>query len=217
VATSGNRATKEVEGSNPLIPKSVQETLAILRKPFPANEIKEREGGGGKMLRYVSGASVIRRLIEATDGNYSTRLVSHEYITITTKRRGSTVSLPAMLALVEVEIPNLGSKQGFGIQVLEGGEDMYKGAYTDGIKKAATQFGVGLDDLYETEEIEPTPPQTLSLIDEELKKLLNANGIKTQGALSKAMLAEFNTTELTPTQIETWRTKLRVANPTPTF
>lgn len=173
------------------------------------------------MLKYVSGASVIKRLIEATDGNYTTELVWHNLIEIDTFRKGKAVKVPAMLALVRLTIPGLGSKEGFGIQILEGGEDMYKGAFTDGLKKAATQVGCALADLYETEEAattEPMPTQTLSLIDDELKQLLNQNGIKTQGALSKAMLDEFGTIALTPNEIEAWREKLRqTKTPTPTF
>lgn len=189
--------------------RTPQEILQVLQRPFPANEIKEREGGRGKVLKYVSGASVIKRLIEATDGNYTTELVWKEFITVEVYRKSKPVNAPAMLACVRVTIPGLGSKEGLGIQVLEGGEDMYKGAFTDALKKALTQLGCALD-LYATEEesIEPLPQQTLAMLDLELKTLLNKNGIKTQGELSKEMIKKFGTTALTPVHIEQWREEL---------
>ena len=202
--------TKDTSPENSSTAKTPQEVMKILSKPFPASEIKEREGGRGKMLKYVSGSSVIKRLIEATDGNYTTELMWHEIIKIEAYRKGKVTEVPAMLALVRLTIPDLGSKEGFGIQVLEGGEDMYKGAFTDGLKKAATQFGCALD-LYETEEAatEPIPAPTLGLLDEELKSLLKAKGIDTQGKLSKALMEEFNTVTITPTHVSQWKEKLR--------
>lgn len=182
-----------------------EKMLQVLTRPFPPNEIKERSGGGGTKLKYVSGASVIKRLIEATGGNYSTRLVQQQFLTIGGK--------DAMLVVVELEIPNLGSKQGFGVQILNerGGEDLYKGAFTDGLKKAATQFGVGLE-LYEDED---TSLPSVDIIDTELKTLLRNNGIMTMGSLNAAMKQRFNTNVITAEQAAQWKTELQKKAPTP--
>lgn len=183
----------------------MERMLQTLMRPFPPNEIKERSGGGGTKLKYVSGASVIKRLIEATGGNYSTRLIQQQFLTIGGK--------DAMLVVVELEIPNLGSKQGFGVQILNerGGEDLYKGAFTDGLKKAATQFGVGLE-LYEDED---TSLPSVDVIDAELKTLLRNNGIMTMGSLNAAMKQRFNTNVITAEQAATWKTELQKKAPTP--
>src|SRR5688500_15084628 len=116
-----------------------------------------------------------------------------------------------MLDVVELEIPQLGSKQGYGVQILNerGGEDLYKGAFTDGLKKAATQFGVGLE-LYEIEEEinEPTPQESLAVLDEELKEALRRKGVTTMGALQKAMKEEFGTLNITAVQADEWKKRL---------
>jgi hypothetical protein len=175
---------------------------AILCRPFPSSEIKTRKGGGGKDLSYVTGASVIRRLIEATGNNYSTEVTKEEFLTIGGK--------PAMLVVVRLTIPNMGYKEGYGVQILQGGEDMYKGAFTDGLKKAATQFGVGLD-LYFDEE-EPAPPPTPSIvttITSELKEALRANGVNTVGKLTTALTEKFGVGIVpTPEEQAAWAEEL---------
>ena len=182
--------------------RTPQQLTEALSKPFPSSEIKEREGGGGKKLKYVTGASVIRRLIEATENNYSTKLVGEKYLTIGGK--------DAMLVIVELTIPQLGSRQGYGVQILRGGEDMYKGAFTDGLKKAATQFGVGLE-LYFEEEVADAEAATpvIATLDGELKELLKKSGVSTVGALKEATRKRFGTDgALTPEQQTEWKEEL---------
>jgi hypothetical protein len=183
--------------------KTAEEITAALMVPFPADEIKERKGGSGAMLRYVTGASVIRRLIEATGNNYTTRLVEKEFLTIAGK--------PAMLVVVELEIPQLGSRQGFGVQILNerGGEDLYKGAFTDGLKKAATQFGVQLELYFEEEEAVAEPTPVIATLDGDLKQLLKKRGIVTIGQLKAAVKERFNVEgELTQEQQTEWKKEL---------
>jgi len=202
----------EEDGTSPRVEvRTTEDVMAVLQRPFSASEIKTREGGRGKQLKYVTGASVFKRLIEATGGNYTTELVRYEFLNIPTKRRGQDVEVPAMLALVRLTIPGLGSKEGFGIQILEGGEDMYKGAFTDGVKKAATQLGLALD-LYETEEAATTelmPQEALDVIDAELRDLLRNTGVKTIGDLQVALTKEFGTVTITAAQAESLKKKLK--------
>lgn len=119
--------------------------LEKLTQPFPPEAIKQREGRGHKMLSYVAGETVIKRLNEATGNRWDLQV---EAIWSDTMPGGQTV----MLARVRLTLPGLGAREHIGVQVIgeRDGEDMYKGAITDALKKAATLFGVGLE-LYEDE------------------------------------------------------------------
>lgn len=110
--------------------------LDILTQPFPADAVKERTIGGGFRASYVDGITVIRRLNEATgnDWNFS---VDRYWI------EGNL-----SYALVTLELPGHGSRQHIGVQTINdrSGEDaVAKGAITDGLKKAATLFGVAAE------------------------------------------------------------------------
>ena len=111
------------------------EVVDALEKPFPKSAIKQRTIGGGKKADYVDGATVIRRLNEATGHQWS--------FTVDRYWTENNVTL----ALVTLTIPGMGSRQHIGVQSVGGsGEDAAaKGAITDGLKKAATLFGVALD------------------------------------------------------------------------
>jgi len=121
---------------------------ATLTKPFPKNAIKQRQGGGGKMLDYVETHSVIHRLNEATANCWDFKVTRFE-------QTGDLI-----IALGELTIPGLGTRTGTGVQKVteRGGEDLVKGAVSDCLKKAATLFGVGLE-LYgiDYENLAPKP------------------------------------------------------------
>lgn len=114
------------------LPKDIHD---ILRRPFPREAIKQRVIGGGRKADYVEGHAVILRLIEATCNQFDVRVVNLNL--------GDTL----VTATVELTIPGLGTRQHIGVQKVNpnGGEDLVKGAVTDGLKKAATLFGVALD------------------------------------------------------------------------
>ena len=126
--------------------------LDKLTAPFPKSAIKERQGGGGRMLSYVEGHTVIHRLNEATGNCWDMHVQSIE-----------TRATPAgnlMIAHVQLTIPGHGTREGLGVQLVNerGGEDLVKGCITDGLKKAATLFGVGLELYgpdYEAGEVAP--------------------------------------------------------------
>lgn len=109
--------------------------LERLTAPFPREAIRQRQGGGGRMLDYLETHTVIRRLNEATGNQWSFRLTSVEW-------RGELV-----VAIGELEIPGLGTRSGIGVQRVSegGGEDLVKGVASDALKKCATLFGVGLE------------------------------------------------------------------------
>jgi hypothetical protein len=127
---------------------------AKLTRPFESGQIKQRPVGGGRSASYVEADNVRDRLNECLD-EWNFRVV--EMTTETVKasrwdgegedRQRVSVDVPLLKALVELEIPGLGKRQHMGVQVIEenAGEDLHKGAITDGLKKAAWLFGIGVD------------------------------------------------------------------------
>lgn len=112
--------------------------LDILTRPFPTAAVKQRAGGGGKMLDYVEGHTVIHRLNEATGNTWDMTIKS-----ISRQDLGNGQSL--LTAHVAITIPGLGTREHIGIQEVRGGGDLVKGCVTDALKKCATLFGVGLE------------------------------------------------------------------------
>lgn len=142
---------------------SNEETTKKLGQRFSADAIKRRKlnpkDERSRMVEYVEGHSVIHRLIDATDNKFDVKVCNVEH-------RGNL-----LVAIVEITIPGLGTRQHMGIQQVNerGGEDLAKGVITDAIKKCATLFGVGLElygEDYEAEDYAPAqarpaarPPQ----------------------------------------------------------
>jgi hypothetical protein len=119
--------------------------LDKLTAEFAKSDVKQFEGRGKKMFSYLAGETVIKRLNEATGNHWD---MTVEAIWSDTMTDGATL----MFARVRLTLPGCGSREHIGVQVIRerDGEDMYKGAITDALKKAATLFGVGLE-LYEDE------------------------------------------------------------------
>ena len=145
-----------------------QVDIQKLTKPFPREAVKQREGSRGKLLDYVEGHTVIRRLNEATGNRWNFSVLRIEERDRIVRMRDGEREVTEIKALVELDIPGLGKRQHVGVQLVGagGGEDLYKGAITDALKKAATLFGVALElygDDYEGKlaKIEvPTKPVT---------------------------------------------------------
>lgn len=123
----------------------MNEITARLMEPFEPNQIKQRQGRNGMQLNYIDGATCLRRLISATDGKFNFKVINLE-------NTGDLVT-----ALVELEIPGLGTFQQIGVQKVyeNSGEDLIKGALTDGLKRCCYIAGCGID-LYSTDEQETT-------------------------------------------------------------
>lgn len=112
----------------------------LLEKPFSPEEIKQRVGNFGQTLDYIAGHSVIQRLNDVFDGQWSFQVESHE--------------------ILEAEVIVLGKLTAEGISKTQFGSstvtrakssgdiislaDDLKAASTDSLKKCATMFGVGL-------------------------------------------------------------------------
>lgn len=128
--------------------KDLASISADLLKAFPPQAIQTREGGGGKRLSYVSHDTVTRRLIEAT-GNVFDWVITRVDIRQDGLARGRNGAEPPAVMIVSgvLTIPGLGTREGTGVQVLNpgAGEDTYKMAESDALKRAAMRFGVAID------------------------------------------------------------------------
>lgn len=112
----------------------------LLESKFPPEQIKQRSGNFGKTLDYIEGHSIIQRLNDAFDGNWSFEIVSHEILE-------EEVIVKGRLSADEVIKTQFGSstitraKETGAIVNLA---DDLKSAATDSLKKCATMLGVGL-------------------------------------------------------------------------
>lgn len=120
--------------------------LASLAEPFPPQDIYQRAGSGGKQLSYISGTNVIARLQNTViDWSFE---ITETRMEQTVDRNGEIT--PIFTVIGKISIPGLGSRAGIGVAAITpgSGEDAYKGAATDCLKKCASLFGVGFH-LYE--------------------------------------------------------------------
>lgn len=120
----------------------------ILEKKFSKKEVKSRPGPGGRTILYVDTASIIRRLNEAFDGDWSFE-IKEKHI----DAQSGYVWVLGRLTCGSVV------KEQFGFKAIacnpdgtfiDLGDDL-KAAASDALKKCATLLGVGLY-LYEGEE-----------------------------------------------------------------
>ena len=116
----------------------------LLTKAFEQNQIKTRPGSFGRTLEYVPSSEVIKRLNEA--GAWNCRIVKE------------IIDENEVALLVELEIggdkrQQWGGKQRKGVSLA----DALKAATSDGIKKAATLFGVALE-LRDDDDVIPAKP-----------------------------------------------------------
>ena len=111
----------------------------LLEKPFEPAQIRQRKGRNG-VLDYVEGHSVIQRLNEALDGQWSFEILQHEI-------REEEVLVLAKLTAEGITKMNFGvsqvTRERESGSLVSLGDDL-KAAGTDALKKCATFFGVGL-------------------------------------------------------------------------
>lgn len=101
----------------------------LLTKPFPKERIKSREGRKGMIYYYIPVKDVIKRLNEVSD---NVNIVVKDKI-ITEKET---------VVLVSLEINGI-VKEAYGSSVINGSiGDSLKSSVSDGIRKAASYFGV---------------------------------------------------------------------------
>jgi Rad52/22 family double-strand break repair protein len=118
----------------------------LLEKPFSADQIKQRPGDHGDILDYLEGATVIQRLNEAFNSEWSFEIIEH--------------LIQEKEVLVSGRLTANGfTKTQFGNKTRESsvGDDL-KAAATDCIKKCATLFGIGLHLYFSETTTVPAPP-----------------------------------------------------------
>jgi len=114
---------------------------ALLEKPFPPEQIKQRAGNFGT-LDYIEGHAVIQRLNEALEGMWSFEIINHHI-----NEKEGEVLVIGKLTVGNIVKMQFGSSQ--ITRAKQSGEiisiaDDLKAAATDSLKKCATQMGVGL-------------------------------------------------------------------------
>ena len=128
--------------------------MDVLTRPFSSEQIRQREGRGGKTLDYLETHVVITRLNEAFSGQWSFEVLAHE--------------------VTETEAIVHGKLSAGGVtKTAFGGSDIarhkesqkpvsiaddLKSAASDSLKKAATLFGIGLH-LYDKPQRPPAARQ----------------------------------------------------------
>lgn len=162
----------------------------ILEKKFSKKEVKSRPGPGGRTILYVDTASVIRRLNEAFDGDWSFE-IKEKHIDV----ENGYVWVLGRLSCGGVVKEQFGSKaiaynpDGSFVDL---GDDL-KAAASDALKKCATLLGVGLH-LYE-EEVEEEPQETFRPATERQKSFIR-DLLKSQGKpVDEKMLSRLSAQE----------------------
>lgn len=139
----------------------------VISRMIPDQLIKQREGGGKKLLSYISGSTVIDLLNEAFGYFWSWRVEEQwiqesqpkkKYQSTETEPVGPTAQVRGTLTVL-IELDNGQileiKKTGFGSKTVLGGqadqESVFKAAATDALKKASSLFGIGAQ-LYRDED-----------------------------------------------------------------
>lgn len=112
----------------------------LLQKPFPPGLVKTRKGAFNKTLHYVEGQEYVKRLLEATAGDYSFSIVEYrimdmEVMVLGKLEAGGTVKMAFGGSSV-----TRAKDSGEPISLV----DDLKAAATDSLKKACSLEGVGL-------------------------------------------------------------------------
>ena len=115
----------------------------LLEQPFPTVAIRQREGNFGHLIDYIEGHSVIQRLNDALDGNWSFEVVEHHVF----EKVDEIVVLGKLSTqgLVKSQFGASAIKRARETKAIICMADSFKAAATDALKKCATLLGVGLD------------------------------------------------------------------------
>ncbi len=117
-----------------------KEIKTILETPFTGEQIKQRKGLWGKMLDYIEGHSVIQRLNDAFESEWSFEVTRFEIL-------DEEVIVLGKLSVGDIVKFQFGSsnitRDSKTKNTLCIGDDL-KSAATDALKKCASLFGIGL-------------------------------------------------------------------------
>ena len=190
-----------------------QDVITKLTKPFPKSAIKQRVGAFGKKLDYIDGTTAVNRLNDATYQEWSCDVTDFQVIPWGKTKTGDDQILA--YAVVRLEIPILNSSRvGLGVQIASyKSEDLLKGAISDGIKNAASKFGVAGELYGENIEVPDSP----IVLKKRLGQLLASQGFKKIDQANEAAKVRWNkpTDDLSMQEIETWVKELELAEKPP--
>lgn len=129
---------------------TVDEIIASLEQAFDPSEIRQREGGFGKMLDYIDWPAAVRRLNTAAGSNNWSFEVSDLQF-----KGDLAAGLAICKGRLTIEFPDgtTSTKEQYGGNAYGGvdgrrgmsAEDAAKGAGSDALKKCAALFGIALD------------------------------------------------------------------------
>jgi hypothetical protein len=128
--------------------RSAEQILELLARPFRPELIRSRKIAG-RQIQYLPTGAVVERLNRATNA-WSFRIVDRRFEALMLsrwneeQRKSEYREVQVYTVVGELEIPELGARQGLGVQALDpgGGEDLLKGASSDSLKKCAQLFGM---------------------------------------------------------------------------
>ena len=120
-----------------------------LSEPFPDDLIKHRKGNFGRQVEYVETASVIQRLNEVLEGEWSFTILGHQ------------IDPDEVIVRGQMEVKGIVRQQLGGSQITrktDTGEvisiaDDLKAATADCVKKCDSSFGVGFICMVDSQEI----------------------------------------------------------------
>ncbi len=114
----------------------------VLETPFPPDQIKTRPGAFGSVLSYIEGHTVIGRLNDAFEGNWSFEIISHQILEEEVLVCGKFLAEQAGVVKMAFGSSSITRDRRTG-KMVNIGSDL-KAAQTDALKKASTLLGVGL-------------------------------------------------------------------------
>lgn len=168
---TGSTGTTEKE--TVIIPEFSKKAKQLITAPIPQSLIKERDGGRGMTLSYLSGSTVIDYLNAAFNYLWDMEIIKiwkeesvEKQPSKWDKQKGINDPVPQnpvahAIVKLTVYMPQADgsvlpiTKMGTGSKSVIGGqseqESIFKAATTDALKKAASYFGIGLE-LYRDED-----------------------------------------------------------------
>lgn len=113
---------------------------SLLEAPFDRTQIKQREGAFGDQLDYLEGATVIQRLNDALESEWTFEVVDHQIH----EQEVFVLGKLSQNGIVKMQFGKSAITRSRATNAVVSLGDDLKAAATDALKKCATLFGVGL-------------------------------------------------------------------------
>jgi hypothetical protein len=126
----------------------------LLERPFDTAQIKQRQGAFGDLLDYVEGSTVIQRLNDALNGDWTFEVIDHHV----DEQEVRVLGRLSHAGITKMQFGRSAITRTKGDHAAVSPGDDLKAAATDALKKCATLLGVGLHLYVDTTAKAPTPP-----------------------------------------------------------